>query len=69
LISASLRYRAIFTLNHAVAHDAAKELVKFIKDEKLRVQMAIQGDQVRVSGKKRARYGPVPKYCPAFGGL
>ncbi|MGB0360735.1 MAG: YajQ family cyclic di-GMP-binding protein [Endozoicomonas sp.] len=33
--------------------DLAKKLVKLIKDEKLKVQAAIQGDQVRVTGKKR----------------
>lgn len=33
--------------------DRAKELVKKIKDMKLKVQAAIQGEQVRISGKKR----------------
>jgi hypothetical protein len=31
----------------------AKKMVKMIKDMKMKVQAAIQGDQVRVSGKKR----------------
>ncbi len=31
----------------------SKKLVKLIKDKKLKVQVAIQGDQVRVTGKKR----------------
>ncbi len=31
----------------------AKKIVKHIKDAKLKVQAAIQGDQVRVTGKKR----------------
>ena len=31
----------------------AKKLVKMIKDAKLKVQAAIQGEQVRVTGKKR----------------
>jgi len=39
------RYKAVFTLNEG--------LVKDIKDMKLKVQVQIQGDQVRVSGKKR----------------
>lgn len=47
------RYTAIFTLNEGIAQDAAKELVKDIKGMKLKVQVQIQGDQVRVSGKKR----------------
>jgi cyclic-di-GMP-binding protein len=33
--------------------ELAKKLVKMIKDEKLKVQAAIQGDQLRISGKKR----------------
>ena len=47
------RYKTTFTLNEGISQDAAKELVKDIKAMKLRVQAAIQGDQVRVSGKKR----------------
>jgi len=31
----------------------AKKIVKLIKDKKLKVQAAIQGEQVRVTGKKR----------------
>ncbi|AJR08502.1 YajQ family cyclic di-GMP-binding protein [Photobacterium gaetbulicola] len=31
----------------------AKKIVKMIKDEKLKVQASIQGDKVRVTGKKR----------------
>lgn len=31
----------------------AKKIVKLIKDSKLKVQAAIQGEQVRVTGKKR----------------
>jgi uncharacterized protein YajQ (UPF0234 family) len=33
--------------------DIARKVVKVIKDKKLKVQAAIQGDEVRVSGKKR----------------
>ena len=47
------RYEAVFTLNEGIAQDAAKELTKDIKDLKLKIQVAIQGDQLRVSGKKR----------------
>lgn len=37
-------------LQQGISSDAAREIVKFIKDQKLRkVQAAIQGDQVRVS--------------------
>jgi uncharacterized protein YajQ (UPF0234 family) len=47
------RYKTTFTLNEGIAQDAAKELVKDVKNLKLKVQVAIQGDQIRVSGKKR----------------
>jgi uncharacterized protein YajQ (UPF0234 family) len=47
------RYKAVFTLNEGISQDAAKELVKDVKAMKLKVQVQIQGNQVRVSGKKR----------------
>lgn len=33
--------------------DLARKIVKMIKDKKMKVQAAIQGDKVRVTGKKR----------------
>ena len=47
------RYQATFTLNEGIAQDAAKELSKHIRDLKLKVQVQIQGDQLRIQGKKR----------------
>lgn len=47
------RSKAVFTLNQGIAQDAAKELSKRIRDTKLKVQVQIQGDQLRVQGKKR----------------
>lgn len=47
------RVRAIFDLVSGIPQDAAKELNKSIKDQKLKVQIQIQGDQLRVQGKKR----------------
>ena len=47
------RYQATFTLNQGISQDAAKELSKEIRDMKLKVQVQIQGDQLRVQGKKR----------------
>jgi len=41
------------TLQEGIATDKAREIVKLIKDAKLKVQAAIQADQVRVTGKKR----------------
>jgi hypothetical protein len=36
-----------------IASEKAKEIVKTVKDLKLKVQVAIQGEQLRVTGKKR----------------
>ena len=47
------RFRATFTLNQGISRDDARELSKRIRDMKLKVQVQIQGDQVRVQGKKR----------------
>lgn len=41
------------TVRQGIESDLAKKIVKLIKDSKLKVQAAIQGEQVRVSGKKR----------------
>jgi cyclic-di-GMP-binding protein len=41
------------TFKQGIESLVAKKLVKQIKDSKLKVQAAIQGDSVRVTGKKR----------------
>lgn len=45
--------RQSFGLKQGIDRDAAKKIVKLLKDAKLKVQSQIQGDQVRVTGKKR----------------
>jgi cyclic-di-GMP-binding protein len=40
-------------LQQGISTDKAREIVKLVKDTKLKLQVAIQGDQVRVSGKKK----------------
>ncbi|MDX1800987.1 MAG: YajQ family cyclic di-GMP-binding protein [Marinobacter sp.] len=40
-------------LRQGIETDMAKKMVKMIKDAKLKVQSSIQGDKVRVTGKKR----------------
>jgi uncharacterized protein YajQ (UPF0234 family) len=47
------RSKAVFTLNQGIESEAAKRLSKEIRDLKMKVQVQIQGDQLRVSGKKR----------------
>ncbi len=40
-------------LRHGVDAELARKIVKMVKDSKAKVQSAVQGEQVRVSGKKR----------------
>lgn len=40
-------------LKHGIESDLACKIVKLVKDAKLKVQSQVQGDQVRVTGKKR----------------
>ena len=41
------------TLQHGIPQDEAKEIVKILKASRIKVQVAIQGDQVRVRGRSR----------------
>ena len=41
------------TMQHGLETDMCRKLVKMVKESKLKVQAAIQGDQVRITGKKR----------------
>lgn len=45
--------RQVIKIKQGVDTPTAKEIVKLIKAEKMKVQAAIQGDQVRVTGNKR----------------
>jgi len=45
--------RQIVKIQQGIPTDKAKEVVKFIKDGKFKVQASIQGETVRVSGKDR----------------
>ena len=40
-------------IQQGIPQEKAKEVVRFIKDSKAKVQASIQGDIVRVSGKDR----------------
>ena len=48
-----MRAHQTITVREGVDKELAKKIVKMIKDTKMKVQASIQGDQVRVSGKKR----------------
>lgn len=43
----------VVTVQQGIDAPLARNLVKMIKDSKLKVQSAIQGEKVRISGKKR----------------
>ena len=47
------RARQQISVKEGLDKDLARKMVKQIKDSKLKVQAAIQGDQLRVTGKKR----------------
>jgi len=47
------KVKQVITVRHGVPQDAAKKVVKVLKDAKLKVSGSIQGDAVRVSGAKR----------------
>jgi uncharacterized protein YajQ (UPF0234 family) len=49
--SGAARQRIVVT--QGIQTERARELVKLVKQSKLKVQAAIQGDEVRISAKKR----------------
>jgi len=47
------RLRQTIVLRQGVDANLARQLIRELKDSKLKVQVSIQGDEVRVAGKKR----------------
>jgi uncharacterized protein YajQ (UPF0234 family) len=47
------RAKQLVVLRHGIDADAGRKVSRLIKDSKLKVQAQIQGDKVRVIGKKR----------------
>lgn len=45
--------RQTVILKQGIDSDLARKIVKLVKDSKLKVQAAIQGEKVRITGKKR----------------
>jgi len=43
----------VVTVREGIETSESKKMIKLIKDRKMKVQAAIQGDQLRVTGKKR----------------
>ena len=53
IVEMNKRARQQITVREGLDKDLARKMVKLIKDSKLKVQAAIQGEQLRVTGKKR----------------
>ncbi|WP_127476268.1 YajQ family cyclic di-GMP-binding protein [Sulfurivermis fontis] len=51
--TSNMRCRQRIKVRQGIDKELAKEIVKRIKDSKIKVQAAVQGEQVRVTGKKR----------------
>ncbi len=47
------RFRSVFGLNQGIDADGAREISKFVRGLDVKAQAQINGDVVRVSGKKR----------------
>ncbi len=53
LVRSGKTYRRTIIFKQGIEQAVAKKIVKLIKDNKMKVQASIQGDQLRVNGKKR----------------
>ena len=47
------KVKRLVTVKTGIAQEKAKQIQKFVKDSKLKVQGSIQGDLVRISGAKK----------------
>ena len=45
--------RQVVTITNGIDIETARKVVKLVKDTKIKVQAAIQGDEVRITGKQR----------------
>ena len=45
--------RQTITVQQGIPQETARKIVKLVKDAKIKVQVSIQGDKVRINGKKR----------------
>lgn len=53
VVEMNKRARQSVTVREGLDKDLSRKMVKLIKDSKLKVQAAVQGEQLRVTGKKR----------------
>jgi uncharacterized protein YajQ (UPF0234 family) len=59
--------RQVVAIKTGIDKELARRLVKDIKNAKLKVQVAIQGDELRVTGKKRDDLQEVIAYVKGLG--
>lgn len=45
--------KQVIELKQGIDSEVSRKIIKYIKDQKMKVQASIQGEQVRVTGKKR----------------
>ena len=53
LVHSGRSYSQTLIFKQGIEQPKAKEIVRLLKDSKLKVQASIQGEKIRVSGKKR----------------
>ena len=53
IVEMNKRARQQVSVKEGLDKDLARKMVKLIKDSKIKVQAAIQGEQLRINGKKR----------------
>jgi len=46
-------FKQLVKMTQGIDMEKAREIVKYVKDAKLKVQAAIQGEQLRITGKKK----------------
>ncbi len=51
--SSGIRARQRLAVKQGIDKEIAKKLIKMVKESKLKVQAQVQGEQVRITGKKR----------------
>ena len=61
--SAGQSVRQVVVIRQGIDKELAKKLVKEIKGSKIKAQIAIQGDELRVTGKKRDNLQEVIAFC------
>jgi uncharacterized protein YajQ (UPF0234 family) len=53
LPAAKATYKQTLNVNRGISQDKAREINKFVKDLRLKVQVAVQGEQLRVTSNKK----------------